>query len=82
MAVYHNALLMKIGELSFAMDELRLFLDTHPNCREALLQMNELQNRRVAAVAEYEEKYGPLSSYGNVSCDNWDWGTRPWPWQN
>jgi spore coat protein JB len=82
MAVFHHALLMRINELGFAMDELRLFLDTHPDCTEALSQYNELQNRKMAAVAEYEAKYGPLTSYGNVNCDNWDWGNRPWPWQN
>ena len=27
-----NALMRKITEVSFAMDELRLFLDTHPDC--------------------------------------------------
>lgn len=82
MAVFHNALLMRINELSFAMDELRLFLDTHPECGEALGQYNELQRQRMAVVAEYEAQFGPLSSYGNPNCDNWDWGTRPWPWQN
>lgn len=82
MAVFHNALLMRIDELSFAMDELRLFLNTHPDCTEALLQYNELQNQRNAAVTEYEAQFGPMSSYGNVNCDNWDWGLRPWPWQN
>ena len=30
------SLLYKINEASFAMDEARLFLDTHPNCEEAL----------------------------------------------
>ena len=29
-----NALLQKISEASFAMDEARLFLDTHPDCME------------------------------------------------
>ena len=47
MAVYHNALLMKIGELSFAMDELRLFLDTHQKCRKLYLTSSLLQTQWV-----------------------------------
>jgi len=82
MAAYHNSWLMRINELSFAMDEVRLFLDTHPDCAEAKNYYNELQNQRMAAVAEYEARFGPLSSYGNPNCENWDWGLRPWPWQN
>ena len=82
MAAMMNPLLTRIQELSFAMDELRLFLDTHPECTEALTQYNELQRQRMAAVAEYEARFGPISSYGNPNCDTWDWGLRPWPWQN
>lgn len=81
MAVY-NQEMTKITELSFALDELRLFLDTHPDCREALTAYAELRDQRAAAVAEYELKYGPLSSYGGGNRNDWDWGKGPWPWQN
>ena len=35
-------LLHKINEASFAMDETRLFLDTHPKCEEALAYYNNM----------------------------------------
>lgn len=77
-----NQEMTKITELSFALDELRLFLDTHPDCREALASYEKLRNQRAAAVTEYELKYGPLSSCGEVNGDTWDWSRGPWPWQN
>ena len=32
-----HPLMMRIAEISFTMDDLRLYLDTHPNCKEALV---------------------------------------------
>ena len=78
----NNPLMMKITELSFAMDDLRLFLDTHPDCREALVYYDEIQRQRRNAVDEYEAKFGPLGFYGNVDCSEWKWANGPWPWQN
>ena len=78
----NNPLMMKITELSFAMDDLRLFLDTHPDCKEALVYYDEIQRQRRIAVDEYEEKFGPLGFYGNVDCNEWKWVCGPWPWQN
>lgn len=80
--MWNNPMMVQITELSFAMDELRLFLDTHPDCREALIRMNELQKQRCDAVAAWEAQCGPLSSYGNMDCDEWKWVQGPWPWQN
>ncbi len=79
-----HPLMMRINEISFTMDDLRLYLDTHPNCTEALAYFDELQEQRRAAVAAYEAQFGPLTSYGNVEsgCDDWKWARGPWPWQN
>lgn len=79
-----NPLMMRITELSFSMDDLRLFLDTHPECTEALEYFDELQEQRRRAVAEWEAQFGPLTSYGNVDadCGEWKWVCGPWPWQN
>ena len=79
-----HPLMMRIMEISFTMDDLRLYLDTHPNCKEALVYFDELQEQRRAAVDAYEAQFGPLTMYGNVEsgCDNWKWSYGPWPWQN
>lgn len=79
-----HPLMRRITELSFTMDELRLYLDTHPDCQEALSYYDELQRQRTIAVAEFEAQFGPLTSYGNVDagCGEWKWARGPWPWQN
>ena len=66
-------LLHAIGETSFVLDDLRLYLDTHPDCSEALSMFSEFQNRREALVRQFEKSYGALSSYGPNEADAWIW---------
>ena len=66
-------LLHAIGETSFVLDDLRLYLDTHPDCSEALNMFSEFQNRREALVRQFEKSYGALSSYGPNDADSWLW---------
>ena len=49
--------------LSFAMDEVRLFLDTHPTNTCALKAYRELRVQRDAAVKAYEAAVGPVDFY-------------------
>ena len=74
-------LMRKINELSFVLDEVRLFLDTHPDCKEALLYYNEYARLRDQAVAEYQSFYGPLRFYDPTDDCKWQWVTGPWPWE-
>ena len=75
------SLLHKINEASFAMDEARLFLDTHPKCEEALAYYRDMCAVREKMVKEYTENYGPLSSYDCFCGDAWKWVDYPWPWE-
>ena len=76
-----KALFDTIGAVSFALDELRLFLDTHPDCSEALACYTEYMNTRHELVAQYTQQYGPLDAYypGNENC--WTWTAGPMPWK-
>ena len=76
-----NELLDIIDKTSFAMDDARLFLDTHPDCREAMSYFAHMQEKRKAAIREYTEMYGPIISYDVAPCDMWKWNMGPWPWQ-
>ncbi len=79
-----NTLFDIIEKTSFAMDDTRLFLDTHPECQDALDFFNQMAETRKKAIAEYEAHYGPLISYhGTCDCgDNWLWNNGPLPWEN
>lgn len=74
-------LMKTITRASFAMDDVKLFLDTHPNCQEALEYYQEAKKIREEAWKTYTENFGPLSSYEVDNTDYWDWNQGPMPWE-
>ena len=76
-------LLEWINIVSFAVDDVKLFLDTHPNCTEALDFFDEFKKQRVQALKQYASAYGPLTvDTADYSCaERWNWINEPWPWQ-
>lgn len=75
-------LICEISEVSFYLDELRLFLDTHPSNEEALAMYNEHAIKRKCLVDEYVECFGPLSYYDVNVGNRWKWVEYPWPCVN
>ena len=75
-----ETMLNKIQELEFALVELNLFLDSHPDCENALRYYSELLAKHVQQVEAYQEKYGPLTAAGNTGS-RWEWVVTPWPWE-
>ena len=73
------ALMKKIQSLAFAKVESELFLDTHPECRQALEYYKDVVKNLQEATAEYSAKYGPLFS-SDVQGDKWTWTDGKWPW--
>jgi spore coat protein JB len=76
------ALLKEVQELEFALIDLALFLDTHPQDRAALRDYAAVRDKHMAVITRYEELYGPLSfrSTTPVKCP-WQWIEGPWPWE-
>lgn len=74
-----DKLLRRVSALQFAMYELRLFLDTHPNSAEAQEMLNAYKKKYEAVKAEYEKQFGPLTLNGYNSDE---WLKDPWPWDN
>lgn len=71
-----------INVVSFAVDDAKLFLDTHPCNREALEYFEEFKSQRVQALKEYAKYYGPLTlDTACTSEERWAWINEPWPWQ-
>lgn len=71
----------EIGTISFALDELRLFLDTHPNDREALNLFNTNAKKRRELMNYYTENFGPLDAYSENTVDGWSWNCPPMPYE-
>ena len=66
--------------ISFAMDDMRLFLDTHPYESEAIEYMKYLMKLRHEALRIYSMKYDPIYSYNFKIDDCWNWNEAPMPW--
>lgn len=76
-----HQLLKYISQVSFALIDTALFLDTHPCDQEALCYYHQMKKKRQESVAEYSSKYGPLL-LDQVESDNyWAWTDTPWPWE-
>ena len=76
-------LMRALNEASFAVDDVKLFLDTHPNDEEAMKYFCEYSEKRNALMKEYSKYYTPLTvDQADMSCtDRWNWIHEPWPWQ-
>lgn len=69
----------QIQTVSFAMDDLRLFLDTHPDNAEALALYSQYGEQRHSLIAQYTKTYGPINSYYVVNDGSWSWVDEPMP---
>ena len=72
-------LLCEIRSLSFAINDLALYLDTHPEDQSAIRMHSEYSEKQINLTAEYQRLYGPLTI--NFTSNSWDWIDEPWPWE-
>lgn len=75
-----QALMKQINEASFAVDEAVLFLDTHPDCAQAMQYYQSAVGARKAAMDAYQSRFGPLL-VDDVIGNTWTWVTEKWPWE-
>lgn len=67
--------------MGFAIQELALYLDTHPEDTEALELYRTYQIMNHKAMMEYSEKCGPLNHKMPVDDKTYTWLCDPWPWE-
>ena len=72
-------MLKKIKCLQFAIIELALYLDTHPDDEKALCLHNRYSKEFKELKDKYQKVYGPLTI--NYPCNKWRWLEEPWPWE-
>ena len=74
-----NEALLELMALDFAIDELGLYLTTHPHDQQALeLYWSYIRLRREGR-AKYEESHGPLLQT-DITEGSFRWLDDPWPW--
>lgn len=76
-----DELLQFIYTTSFALDDVILYLDTHPKDQEALDYYKKCSALRDQAVADYTTYFGPLTANHVNVTNQWSWVEYPWPWE-
>ena len=71
----------ELQAMGFAIQELALYLDTHPEDKEALALYRAYQKMNHKAMMEYGEKCGPLNHKMPVDDKTYTWLCDPWPWE-
>ena len=67
--------------LGFAIQELALYLDTHPNDKEALELYQSYQKLYHKCMMEYTQNCGPLNHMSPTDGSKYSWINDPWPWE-
>lgn len=74
-----KALLHEIRVCTFALIEARLFLDSHPDDRQAIA----FYRKHRATLADLEKKWENCTGeVFDANASRWTWVDTPWPWQS
>lgn len=73
-------MLLDIQKLEFAIYDLSLYLDTHPNDPVALYKHKSLTNQLMQLKRAYESRFGIMSIMDHEPGETWRYVNGPWPW--
>ena len=80
-------MMLEIQQVSFVIDDLRLFLDTHPDNMNGLELMKSMLKKRKELLKNFALQFYPLTmdcmadiyeNYPNSECYCWQQGPIPW----
>ena len=72
-------MIQQIRGLDFAIIELGLYLNTHPDDEKALCLHRKYCKEYRELTDKYQKVYGPLTIH--FPCNKWRWIEEPWPWE-
>ncbi len=74
-----------LSTISFAINDLTLYLDTHPDCQNGLTLFKQLLQKRLDLLADFADKFYPLTQIsiitGETNTDSYGWNEGPAPWE-
>ena len=70
-----------VQNIAFAIQELALYLDTHPDDGEALEMYRDFQRQYHDAGIKYAQTIGPLNHQQPIKDKKYTWLCDPWPWE-
>lgn len=72
---------LELQALSFVLTELGMYLDTHPEDKEAFELFREYGKLAREGRRRYEAMYGPLTQQAAADREKYTWLDDPWPWE-
>lgn len=75
-------LMRKIATVDFAITDLQIFLNTHPDNTEILDKLALYREKSDKLKKQYEQQFGLITPSQNNNQNQWDWISSPWPWEN
>ena len=73
--------LSELMAMSFVLDEMGLYLDTHKEDSEAFEVYKKCAAAYKAGKEKYIERFGPLCKNEAAEFDKYLWLDSPWPWE-
>lgn len=71
-----------INQVSFVLNDVVLYLDTHPCDQETLQYYEHFHKLRQEALEEYAKRFTPLTLDSSAGCqERWEWIYGKWPWE-
>lgn len=77
--------LSEIDEISFTLNDLNLYLDTHPEDQEALSVFNQATAKRKQLMETFAREFEPLTLdciTPEMNQQKFSWSAGPLPWDN
>ena len=75
------ALMLRLQQLGFTMDDLRIYLDVHLCDSFAIERYNTTAREYQNLLTQYANTYGPLTYHStNLSPSDWLWAEQAFPW--
>ncbi|MBQ3405488.1 MAG: spore coat protein CotJB [Oscillospiraceae bacterium] len=78
---YAGTPLGELMALDFIIKELNLYLDTHPDDKDAFAFMKKMLALSSEGRKRYVKLYGPISMSDMENMASYTWLSGPWPWE-
>ncbi len=75
-----DRLLLEIQMYGFYLTDLGLYLDMHPQDKQALKLFNETREKYYKKVADFDNRFYPLNSFHSNKTDTYEWLEGKFPW--